>query len=63
MSDENGRPTYRFRWSNYDLAKFVKERAFCAQRLRADAAVLLRRAEQIEEEAAAWENALEELTP
>ncbi len=63
MTDDNEiLPTYRFRWSNVDMAGFVLERRAVADGLRRDAQVMMRRAEQIEEEIAAWSRALEEVT-
>ncbi len=56
---ESGRPAYQFRWSNIDLEDFVAQRRFAAEVLRRDAAILTRRAEQIEEEARTWEAAFE----
>lgn len=49
---------YRFRWSNYNLGRMLKERRNAAQRLRNDAEILVKRAEQIEAEASEWEDAL-----
>jgi hypothetical protein len=64
MTDDNEiLPTYRFRWSNVDKAGFVLERRAVADGLRRDAQTMMRRAEQIEEEIAAWSRALEDVTP
>jgi len=56
MADDR---TYRFRHSNVDLEQFVKGRRFAADRLRREAEVLLKRADQIEAEMYEWEAALE----
>lgn len=60
---DEDQPTYRFKWTNMDLDRFVENRRAAAVLLRRDAAKLTLRAEQIEEEIAEWMNALEEVTP
>jgi chaperonin cofactor prefoldin len=60
MSIEPTRPTYRFKYLNYDLDRQVDECRQSASILRQDAAKLILRADQIEEEARKWEAALEE---
>ena len=52
-------PTYKFRWSNVDLKRFEENCMHRAKMLQRDADILLKRAEQIEEEAATWTSALE----
>jgi hypothetical protein len=60
MTDaEDQQSRYRFRWTNIDMDAFVRSCRDRADILRRDASVLMRRAEQIEEEAAAWKNAME----
>jgi hypothetical protein len=56
-------PTYRFKWSNIDLDRFVENRRAAAVLLRREAAKLTLQAEQIEEEVHQWKDALEEVTP
>jgi hypothetical protein len=60
---EQGWPTYRFKWSNVDLGEMTSRRRFAADKLRREADILLRRADQIMEEAYEWERALEPLPP
>ena len=52
-------PAYRFKWSNYDLEHYLQERRSVAGLLRRDAAMLVARAEQIEEEAHHLQTALQ----
>ena len=62
MSDETTDPewpAYRFRWSNVDLEGFKEQRRFAAERLRREAEILVKRAEQIEEEMREWSRAME----
>lgn len=51
-------PTYRFKWDNYDLDQYLKGRRFTADALRRDAEILIKRAEQIDEERHQLERAL-----
>ncbi len=51
---------YKFKWHVYDLSDHIKSRKAVASKLRRDAAVLVSRADQIEEEMAELEIALEE---
>lgn len=50
MSDVQ-QPTYRFKWSNYDLDRYLRERRRCADALRREAEILTKRAEQVDKEA------------
>ena len=52
-------PAYRFKWSNYNLGHYLRERRSVADVLRRDAAILVARAEQIEEEAHHLQTALQ----
>ena len=61
MSD--ARRVYRFKWVNYDMERMQASQRARAQVLRRDAAILIARAEQIEEDAAEWEKALESVEP
>ncbi len=54
-----GDQRYKFKWSNVDLDDFVEQRKFAATNLRRQAADLTLRADQIDEEIAAWKTALE----
>lgn len=47
-----GAERYKFKWDNMDLPEYVEHRQAAATILRREAAVLVRRAEQIEEELA-----------
>ena len=47
----NDRPTYCFRWSNITLETYTESRRAKAQSLRKDAAMLIIKADAIEEEA------------
>lgn len=51
--------TYRFRWSNYDLGRYLKERRRKADDLMREAEALAKRAAAIAAEADELENALE----
>jgi hypothetical protein len=55
MGDER----YKFKWSNIDLDDFVEQRKFASKQLRADARLLMVRADQIDEEIIEWKMALE----
>ena len=59
---EPERPTYRFKWVNFDLERQVDECKARASTLRREAAVLVMRAEVIENEAEKWKSMLEECT-
>ncbi len=59
MTDPETGPTYRFKWTNYDMERMIAERRSCAASLRRNAATLIVKAEQIEEEAEKWSNVLE----
>jgi hypothetical protein len=59
-SNPDARPTYRFKYVNYDLDRQVEDRRAAATLLRHDAANLILRAEQMEEEAEKWRAVLEE---
>ncbi len=58
MKDQDPQAVYRFRWTNFELRDFVRGCRDRADILRRDAKILTARAEQIDEEAAAWESAL-----
>jgi len=49
MSEEQA--IYKFKWSNYDLDRYVEARMEAANGLRRDAMVLNQRADQIDHEA------------
>lgn len=61
MADEQ--PTYRFTGSNVDLKDYLRDRRIYAISLRRDADKLMLRVAQIEEEAAALEDALVPVEP
>lgn len=50
--------TYRFKWDNYDLDRYLESRRFASDALRRDAEILIKRAEQIDEERHQLERAL-----
>lgn len=52
-------PTYRFKWSNYTLAKYIEGRRAVADRIRRDASTMIQRAEQIEQEMVELANSIE----
>jgi hypothetical protein len=55
-------PTYRFRWSNYQLPDYLNEMRQRADNFRREAKILTMRAEQIDEERGKLENALLEVS-
>jgi len=55
-------PTYKFKWTNIDLAAFMEQRRYAAQSLRRDANLLMMRADEIEAQANEWSSALKEVT-
>lgn len=61
MADEQ--PAYRFTGPYVDLKDYLRGRRMIAVNLRRDAEMRMRRAEQIEEEAAAIEDALVPVEP
>ncbi len=54
-----GEERYKFKWSNINLGDFIEERKFASNQLRADARLLMVRADQIDEEINKWKMALE----
>jgi hypothetical protein len=52
-------PSYRFRWSNVDLEAFKNQRRFAADKLRREAEILMKRADQIDQEMHEWACAME----
>lgn len=50
--------TYQFKWDNYDLSDYFEGRKFAAAALRRDAEILIKRANQIDEERNELERAL-----
>lgn len=65
MSDPNttadDQPAYRFRWSNYDLDRYVEGRIEAAKGLRHDAHILTVKADVIEQEARKLKQDLQEV--
>lgn len=59
MGDER----YKFKWDNMDLPEYIEHRRAAATNLRREAAVLVRRAEQIEEELAELSTTLIQVEP
>ncbi|MDR3736073.1 MAG: hypothetical protein P4L10_11120 [Acidobacteriaceae bacterium] len=58
----NQQVSYKFKWANYDLSDHLKSRKAVASKLRRDAATLVARADQIEEELMELERALEKVS-
>jgi hypothetical protein len=46
---DDPQPTYRFKWINVDLKSYCNSASARADRLRADAKILLARADEIDE--------------
>ena len=57
----DGQPAYRFRWSNYDLDRYVEGRLEAAQGLRRDAYILTVKADVIEQEVIKLKQDLQEV--
>lgn len=56
-------PLYRFKWDNYDMDVYVKNRQFVAAQLRRDAEILRLRADQIDQECRELEAVLIDFEP
>ena len=61
--DDDGQPTYRFRFRDYDVDRYVEECKARATLLRRQAAILTTRAEAIEDEADRLKCDLEKVDP